>query len=318
MDERDQKTEEEIVRRLLETAGPRPPIPQEDLDAISAAARSAWRTQVQLRAGALAPISTISPISSGSRRPRRAFVLALAAALALAVGLARWGSRRAPAPSTISWIEALSGPVLVQTAGGVTVRLHAKTSLRFTSTAVLELERGAIYVDTGSGRRSSSAIVVRTPLGTVRDFGTRFAVEVVGPETLLVRVRDGEVVFTEHQGRIDRIPAGQELVLRRDGTSERRAVTSYGPAWEWTLEAAPGFDVEGRSLRDFLDWVSRETGWQIVFADPGLAASAGTTVLHGSLGGLRPDRAPFAVLPGAGLEGKLEDGRLIVRLRIPR
>ncbi|MEA2599075.1 MAG: transrane sensor [Acidobacteriota bacterium] len=305
MDERDQTTEEETVRRLLESAGPRPPIPQEDLDAISQAARSAWLTQVRQRTGT----STPRP-----RRPQRALVLGMAAALALAVGFAWWGSRRAPTPSTVSWIEALSGPVLVQTVGGVTVRLHAETRLRFVSAAVLALERGAIYVDTGSGPRSSTAIVVRTPLGTVRDVGTRFAIQVVDPETLLVRVRDGEVL-TEHQGRTDRTPAGQELVLRRDGTVERHAVAIHGPAWEWVLETAPGFEIEGRSLREFLDWVSRETGWQIVFADPELARSAGDTVLHGSLGGLRPDRAPFAVLPGAGLEGKLEDGKLVIRRR---
>ncbi len=216
-------------------------------------------------------------------------------------------------PPTVSWVEALSGPVRVETAGGATVRLHAETRLRFVSAAVLELERGAIYVDTGSGPRSSR-IEVRTPLGTVRDVGTLFAVQVVDPTTLVVRVRDGEVL-TEHQGIADRTPAGQEMVLHRDGTVERHAVAAYGPAWDWVLAAAPGFDVEGRTLQELLDWVSRETGWQIVFADPGLAGSAGKTVLHGSLGGLRPDQAPFAVLPGAGLRGEVEDGKLLIQRR---
>jgi hypothetical protein len=49
------------------------------------------------------------------------------------------------------------------------------------------------------------------------------------------------------------------------------------------------------------------------FSEPELAGSADAIVLHGDLNGLRPDQAPFAVLPGAGLEGELDDGVLVVR-----
>jgi hypothetical protein len=346
MDERDQMTdgpsppgEEEVVRRLLEMAGPRPPIPQEDLDAISAAARAVWREEVRKRSGAVL------------ERPRRslpALALGLAAALALAVGLAGWwwGSRSDRVPPTVAWVEAVTGDVhlgaaanpvaagapvplgaalrsggagsegraSLRLAGGATVRLDAGTRLRFASAGILELERGALYVDTGSGPRRPGAIEVRTPLGTVRDVGTRFAVRIVEPgkAALLVRVRDGEVL-TEHRGHAWRTPAGQELILHRDGKAEIRGVAIHGAEWDWVLRAAPGFAIEGRSLRELLDWVSRETGWRIRFADPGLADSAAKIVLHGGIGDLRPDRAPFAVLPGAGLSGKLEDGTLVIR-----
>jgi ferric-dicitrate binding protein FerR (iron transport regulator) len=200
-------------------------------------------------------------------------------------------------------------------AGGPTVRLDIQTRLRFVSAAALELERGALYVDSGSGSRHA-AIEIRTPVGTARDIGTRFAVRVLDATkpALIVRVRDGEVL-TRHRGHSYLTPAGQELLLRRDGTTERRAASPHGPEWDWVLEASPGFDIEGRSLREFLDWVSSETGWRIVFADPGLADSAAGILLHGSIGNLRPDRAPFAVLPGAGLEGEVVDGTLVVRRR---
>jgi hypothetical protein len=346
MEEKDQKIdgnspleEEEIVRGLLEMAGPRPPLPQEDLDAIAEAARSAWRTQVRQRA---------------AYRPRRAAVLALAAALIVAVGLVWWWVSRAPRgsagvpPPTVARVEAVTGPVQLEAegqesraitkgepippgallssgdgraalrlAGGATVRLDTETRLRFASAAVLALERGAVYVDTGSGSQPRTPLEVRTPLGVARDVGTRFAVRIVDAErtALLVRVRDG-AVLTEQRGRAYRTRAGEELVLHHDGRSERREVTAHGPAWEWVLEASPGFDIEGRTLREFLDWVSRETGWRVRYADVGLADSTAKIVLHGSIGDLRADRAPFAVLPGAGLEGKLEDGTLVVR--IPR
>ena len=346
MQEQDQKIdgnsppeEEESVRRLLEMAGPRPLIPQEDLDAIAAAARSAWREQV--RSGRQAP----------ARRPLRTAWMALAAALIVAVGLVWWWVSRAPRdaagvpPPTVARVEAVTGPVQLKTntdeartittgelilqgaalhtdngkaalrlAGGATVRLDAESRLRFASATVLDLEHGALYVDTGAGPRPRTAIEVRTPIGTVRDIGTQFAVRVADHEkaVLSVQVRTG-AVLTRHRGRTYRTQAGEELALRHDGTAERRQIPTYGSDWEWILAASPGFDIEGRSLREFLDWVSRETGWRVRYADAGLADSAAKIVLHGSIGDLRADRAPFAVLPGAGLEGRIEDGTLVVR-----
>ncbi len=298
--------EEETLRRLLEDAGPRPPIPQEDLDAIASAARFAWRRQVR---------SQVQPQTS--RTPRTLWI-GLAAALAVTLGLTVWWTlRKEPVPPATAWIEAAGAPLHLEIAGGATARLDVGTRLRLLSPTVLEMERGAVYVDTGTGPHK--AVEVRTAVGTVRDIGTRFAVRIVEPErsALLVRVRDGEVL-TEQGGRTYRTQAGQELILRRDGTAERRETAPYGPEWAWVLEAAPGFDVEGRTLGEFLGWVSRETGWRIAFADPGLADSAARTVLHGGIGELRPDQAPFAVLPGAGLEGEVEDGTLVVRLKTPR
>ena len=336
MDKRDQtEREEEVVRQLLEAAGPRPPIPEEDLDVISAAARSAWRTQVRQR--------------TPERRPLRALPWALAAAVAIAVGLTMWwASRGERVPSTVAWIETVTGPVhlesesndsraidrgesiplgaflrstesaraAVKLAGGATVRLDTETRVRFVSADVLDLERGAVYVDTGLVAQPRTALEVRTPLGTARDIGTQFAVRIVGSNgtALLVRVRDG-AVLTEQRGHTYRTGAGEELVLRHDGTTERRKVALSGADWEWVLAASPRFDIEGRTLGEFLDWISRETGWRIDFADEGLANSADEIVLHGSIGDLRPDRAPFAVLPGAGLAGEIEDGTLVVQRR---
>lgn len=317
--------DEEIVRRLLEKAGPRPPIPEEDLAAISAAARSAWQAKVRRR-----------PRIS-ARGPVWALAASLAAVLAVALGVAGWRAAQSDRvlATVIARVEAVQGAVYLETealtegeaipqgaalrsrdgraslrlSDGTIVRLDTDTQMRLVSARALELERGAIYADTASG-----TLEVRTPLGTVRDIGTRFAVRIAEP-ALRVQVRDGTVAV-ERGGQTYVTPAGEELILRSDGTLEKREVPGYGPEWEWVLAASPGFDIESRSLSDFLDWVSWETGWRIALEE-GLAAEG--IVLHGSLGGLRPDQAPFAVLPGAGLEGALVDGTLTVRrLRAPR
>ncbi|HXU47233.1 MAG TPA: FecR family protein [Thermoanaerobaculia bacterium] len=344
---------EESVRRLLERAGPRPQLPDADLQAIRAAARAAWREEIARRA------------PDRPRRPARALALSLAAVLILGLGLAlSWwlvrdqGQAVRPAgnaaPVNIARVEAVKGRVEVsagegpprpvaagsalprgamlesgempdagyaslQLASGSVVRLDAATRVRLVNEKTLALERGAVYLDTGgsaTGGPTGARLAILTPLGTARDVGTRFAVRLIegapGARRLRVQVRDGSVAV-EHQGVSRLAPAGQELALRPDGSAERRQLPSFGPAWDWVLESAGSFDLEGRSLADFLDWTARETGWRIRFAEPALAESARRIVLHGGLGALRPDRAPFVVLPGAGLSGEVSGGTLVIR-----
>ncbi len=338
--------EEAEVRSLLERAGPRPPIPQEDLDEINAHLRSAWRFQLRRHA------------RTTRRRPAWPLAAALAAALALTSGLGWWwfSQRERVSPGTrsqgaqvqsVARLEAATGPVSMEVAGGtpralapgeaiptgaalstgagepasralltlasgVSVRLDKTTRLHFVSATEISLAQGAVYADTGAG--AGARLAVETPLGTARDIGTRFAVRVDGQGgALSVQVRDG-AVEVERDGSTRVAPAGEELVLYRDGTEARRARAPYGPEWDWVLAAAR-FEVEGRKVGDFLDWVARETGWQIRFANEELARPAREIVLRGGIGGLRPDQAPFVVLPGAGLEGELAGGTLIVRRR---
>jgi len=334
--------EERGVSELLERAGARPEVPDADLEEITATARSAWQA-----CWGAQPLPRSRWSAPGARL---AMAAGLAAALALAVGLG-WGWRSlrpAGPPEVVAHVESVSGPVglgdgaaagaalgqpvpagtVITTGGatepegraslrlatGATVRLDAESRLRLVSASVLQLDRGTVYVDTGSPERPGAALEVRTTLGVARDVGTQFLVRLVGAEAeaLAVRVREG-VVAVERGGQAFRAGAGRELVLHRDGRVERRPAAGHGPAWEWTMAAAPAFELEGRTLAELLAWVSRETGWRLLYEDPELAAAAEGIVLHGSLGELRPDQAPFALLPSAGLEGELRGGVLVVQ-----
>ena len=73
------------------------------------------------------------------------------------------------------------------------------------------------------------------------------------------------------------------------------------PDWAWAEQIAPEFALEGRSLRTFLDWAARETGFTMRLASPDLARSADGIWLHGSAAGLTPSQALEAVLPTCGL-----------------
>jgi ferric-dicitrate binding protein FerR (iron transport regulator) len=353
---RDEDHLDREAAELLVAAGPRPEIPEEDLEAIIAAGRRVWRAGVEEREAA----------QRARFLPAAGWAVGLAAALALAVGIGWWwvagggpggqgaddppggaamvvarviGAWEAPstskpgfegremtAGSTVETgpaggelprrLALRLGPASGSDAGsdpdgGTELRLDEATRVRLVSATEVELEAGAVYVDTGSdGGRS---LAVGTPYGTARDIGTRFLVRLDPQDApLSVRVRDGRVEL-ERRGALHEAGGGEEMVVRTDGSFARREAPGHGPAWDWVVATAPAFELEGSTLGELLAWVSRETGWRVRFSEPELAGSADAIVLHGDLNGLRPDQAPFAVLPGAGLEGELDDGVLVVR-----
>lgn len=337
MDERDHRTPgmredaEEEVRRLLEEAGPRPGAPETELASITETARAAWRQAVERRTG---------------RSRRRAWTIALAAVLTLGVGLAAWWALRSPGAPAVGRLEASSGEVRLDdsaelpTAGrelragavlttggastpeagraalrlaqGATLRLDAGTRVRLVTPGRIELERGAIYADTGTGG-DHRALAVETPLGVALDVGTRFVVRLGDEEPgLRVQVREGRVAL-QRGGETLVTGAGYELVVRADGSTDAHAIDPYGDPWRWVLEAAAPFDIEGRTLGELLDVASRELGWTVRFEPPSLADGSRAVVLHGTTGDLALDRAILALLPGAGLRGDLADRVLTIR-----
>jgi ferric-dicitrate binding protein FerR (iron transport regulator) len=174
------------------------------------------------------------------------------------------------------------------------------------------LEQGAVYVDSGPSAPADTGLEIVTSFGVVREVGTQFEVRLDGEaDTLHVRVREGSV-SVRWDGESDAADRGETLTLRRDGSIVRGAVEPDGPEWAWVLAAAPSLDIEGRSLDSFLDWVARENGWQIRYADGALERSAGTIRLHGTIEGLRPDESLQAILEGSGLDHRTEDGVVLV------
>jgi len=211
---------------------------------------------------------------------------------------------------------------------GTLIRLDAGTDVRFESASRLDLLAGALYADTDA---APSALVIDTLAGTVSDVGTRFIARVVeGSEPaddaprhaaapgLVVLVRDGRVSI-ETGGGSETAGAGERLLVRGDGAVEHRSVRTWGREWDWVLDAAPRFDVAGRSIAEILDWVSRETGWTVRYEDAALGEAARSMMVQASRSEpstLRADQAAFVLLPGANLEGELDAaGVLTVRRR---
>lgn len=198
----------------------------------------------------------------------------------------------------------------IRLADGRSLRLDRGTRIRFLGPTVIELASGAVYVDSELEPEQSTPIEIRTALGRVFEMGTQFEVRLLD-EGGRVRVREGAVNLS-HEGQAFAVAAGTELSIDRSGSVSRRQVPVAGPHWDWVLEIAPAYELEGSSLPTFLVWVSRETGWSVSYADPTVAATVSGIVVHGSVENLRPDQALEAVLPTCGLTSKLNGGRLVL------
>ncbi len=333
-DERDE------IRALLEGAGRRPAVATEDLAAIKAAARIEWRRLMAAgeerrhRLYWLVPAALAASLLlalaigrwwMGGEAPLAADPIATADAVRGSAwvepgpggGATRFelaaGERLLPGTALATAGGGSAGRVALRLAGGQAVRLDSDSRLRLVSSARLELDSGAVYVDSGAPSTGGGALEVVTALGRVLEVGTQFEVRVGGGAdgALRVRVREGAVSVVVGSGSHP-VVAGEELRLSRDGTVARATVEPHGPAWAWTLAAAPGLDIEGLALSAFLEWASRETGWRVRYADEALAGSLAAIRLHGTIEGLRPDEAVGVVLAGAGFDHRVEEGMLLV------
>lgn len=332
---------EDQIRRLLESTGRRPAPPTEDLKTIRAAARLSWRQLVSAeqrqrrRLGRSLALAATLLVAVGvawwwvtSRAPSTPEVVATLELLKgeiRAVGRADPGAEAVlelaaggglPAGSTLETAPAEGGSpaqAALRLVGGQSLRLDSGTRIQLVSTSRLVLEQGTLYLDSSPAAGQSGSVEVVTDLGVVRDIGTQFEVRLGNGDdpALRVRVREGAVRLNDGSHSYS-ATSGEELTLHRDGSVARGTVALYGAEWEWVLAAAPGLDIEGLALGSFLDWVSRETGWRIGYADEGLAESAAAIRLHGTIQGLTPTEAVGAVLEGSGLDYRIEDGTLLI------
>lgn len=277
--------------------------------------RRSWMAVAAVAAGAMVAVAaTWILLGRGAAPPAEGPVVA-AGALHFATGAVslRMGAAGVPvaagaslAPdSVVASGDTGRGTILLT--GGVELRFDRNTSIRLASPVEISLERGAVYVDTTARQGPASPITIRAEGTSVRDIGTRYEVRLVN-EGLRVRVRDGRVEVRRGVDR-DEADRGTELVVTPTGVRRARAGL-FGEEWAWITRAARPQQVEGRSLAEFLDWVEREGGRSVRFADAALGKAVRTTVVYGTIDGLSVDEALDVVLPSCGLRHRM-DGDVI-------
>lgn len=309
----------EEMENLLRSAGERRPVPCERADRVRGVAREIWRAEVRRR----------------TLRRRVLVGAAIAASLVLAAALAvlfREAPSTGPSPTFV--VESVAGSategarsplatgsrlrvgseVRTGEGGRIALRLHSGASVRVDDASAIRLlradevalDRGAVYVDSGAG---APALVVRTPLGEVREIGTRFEVR-LHDGGLRVRLREGSV-SVRRGGVSHEVPAGEELLWNAAGDVARRTLAPYDPEWDWATAIAPRLDLEGRTAREILEWVARERGLTLVYADPGVERAARETVLAAGPARLTPEEALPAVLPACRLAHRITESGVL-------
>lgn len=323
---------EKDLERVLKSAGQREKPPADVEHEVREHLRAEWRSMVAER----------------SQRFRQRVIFALAASMA-AAAVAVWmlaprvggptdavatvalaaGDVRVTSGWLDGWHEVARGATLlagqtletgtrgrgaISLPGGVSARVDNDSRLVIATADSLVLERGALYIDSGSTPTQIPPLDVITPSGTVRHVGTQYEVRLLDAGVQL-SVREGAVEWRSSSGDIEHSRSGEQLTISNDGRIERTAVPAYGAAWEWTLEAAPTIDIEGLPLARFLAWAARETGREVAYSSPEAETEAAGIVVHGSIAGLSPAEALDAVLATTSVHAAISGGELVVESR---
>jgi ferric-dicitrate binding protein FerR (iron transport regulator) len=305
MDETGNTNSDDAIGALVRLAGRRPPVPEDAALRVRNAVHEEWLQTVGRRRrtrwlGSAAAVATAAVIlivmrtrsSSPQPTPTPARVVVAGGQTNGAVIFAN-DVYEVPEGGTASlaWGEAV-------------LRLDGGTRVRIASMRTLSLERGAIYIDS-----NRSGVIVRTPLGAVRDIGTQFEVRLAG-DRMRVRVREGRIDL-EHGGATHSATAGIELDTDVRGGVTQHSIARSGADWDWVMRAAPPIHLDGRTLAEVVATVTRDEGVTPVWSDADARAAASIR-LHGDIP-LTPEEALDSALIASGLTARTDGDRLIIR-----
>lgn len=180
-------------------------------------------------------------------------------------------------------------------AGG-TLRLDTNTKVALVSPVEIRLIRGAVYYDSYDYESQSSAtadaITITTPYGEITHVGTQFSVR-MQENSLLLRVREG---IAQISSDVETSLIGEETegLFDSRGITLKQHVNTYGESWRWAEEIAPLYSASGKSPKEVLAWIGRETGRKLVYASPESLELARSQKISG-LESVSPEQALTAI-----------------------
>jgi len=330
--------DDEALARLLQLAGRSDPIAGDVEDRVYRAVRQEWLASTSQPDSARVYTQVRREWNKTPARRSRvwrwAVPLAMAASAILALALVL---QPAPPVATVVPVGTVAKTVGLQSqryangaeifpgdtlatgpGGGMSIRLSNAESLRLDQETTLvvvaanrfELAGGRVYADTGNFMFRDKGLVIDTAMGTVTDVGTQFAVD-VGAGSLDVAVREGRVdVVNEGQEFV--AVAGERMRLDAGQGATFEELAAHDDYWDWVSSLAPAYDLENRSLLDFLRWATRETGLELVFTSNDLRMAAMRTDLHGSVEDFDPATAIGAVRATTTFKYRFDGDKLVI------
>jgi hypothetical protein len=313
---------ERLLKELFAHAAPRPQPPADDTEEIRRAVLAEWEAVTGRRsmrkrgifaAAAAATLAALAVYLGDGSAPSVPAQLVARVEQVQGVVLTADGARLSAGSGVLPGTEVASGDgqIGLRLANGGSLRIAAGSRVVLASSDEAELVAGALYFDSEGERDTEFAVT--TELGRVLDVGTQFLVR-LDAEQLDVGVREGRVTLTRG-GVSDAAGVGERLVASQAaGDLRREAIATFGDEWAWAERLAPPFDIDGRTLGEFLAWFEVQTGRTVVFADAATERSARAAVLNGSIE-LPPLEKLSAVLALTDLDYSLDGARVVVRGR---
>jgi hypothetical protein len=202
--------------------------------------------------------------------------------------------------------------------GHGSLRVDENTRIQLLSERAVFLHSGRLYFDSGrvamAGNSGSGAgnFQVETEFGRVTHLGTQY-MTAIDRSSLTVSVREGEI---EVDGRFI---AREGEQLQRHGTAVPSItnIGSSGRAWAWTEAISPSMNIDGKSTFEFLQWVARETGLELIFDSPEAESMARAGRLMGTID-TAPRQALEIWMAGEMLTATIEGQAIIVSLIVPK
>ncbi len=328
--------DEKLTARLMRIAGPRAEIPPDIESRVYDRVLDEWTADNQ-RSSQSGIYQDVE--KSWRRRQLRARhfrwiapILVAASAAYIVINMSEPDALPAPAVGTIAmtmgantasrWSEGQAlhaGETITTGAGqGLSILMAGKESLRLDQNSILKIDgreqftllQGRVYADTGQLMYRDGGLIISAGFATVTDVGTQFAVALEDSE-LLVSVREGRVDIGHDAGAVVAV-AGERVRVTSDGDALSETLATDAPDWQWAASLAPTFEIENRSLMEFLSWASRETGLRLEFSSDELRMAAMRTDIHGSVVGFSPADAIPAVMATTTFKYRIEKGAIYI------
>jgi ferric-dicitrate binding protein FerR (iron transport regulator) len=305
MDDMGNSNSDDAIAALVRLAGRRPPVPEDVARRVREAVHDEWMETIGRRrrtrwigsaAVVAAAVATFVILQLATPQPQPAAQRMVVAG----------GQTNGAVIYANDVYEVANGNTASLAWGNATLRLDGGTRVRIASATELSLDRGAVYVDS-----NHSGVVIRTPIGSVRDIGTQFEVR-LAVDRMRVRVREGRVDL-QHGGATHSAAAGVELDADAHGGVTQHSIAKSGTDWEWIVRAAPPIHLDGRSLSEVVASVTRDEGLKPVWFDE-TSRSAASMRLHGDVA-LTPEEALDTALVASGLTSRTDGDRLIIKRR---
>jgi hypothetical protein len=186
--------------------------------------------------------------------------------------------------------------------GGGSLRIDSATTVEFTGPDAIVLREGRVYFDS---QETATAFTIETAHGMVSHLGTQY-MTAVDTRGLTISVREGEVNIDRGNGQ-DTAFAGQQLEIVGGSAAQVTNISRAGALWEWVEATAPSLDFSGKSTYEFLHWVGRETGYDIVFEGAAAEQLARGGRLVGTIPGLDPRRELEVRMLGEDLDYEIDE-----------